>query len=208
MGIVRHHDDGLAELLVQARQDGEHFLRRGRIQIPRRLVGQNQSGIGDNRSGDRDALLLAAGKLPRIVVHPVAQADQLQRRGRVLHPLLLLQMRQRQGQLHVLHRRQHRNQIEGLENESDILVAPVRDLAVAELAQIVPEHADLAAGRGIHRRDQVQQSGFTGAGRPHERHELALLDIDIHFFERDHVELVADEFLREPARADYSFTHD
>ena len=91
----------------------------------------------------------------------------------------LLQVGQLQRQFHVLQRGQHRNQVELLEDEADVLVAPVRDLAVAQLAQVVAQHADLAAGGAVHGGDQVQQRGLAGARRPHQRHELALVDLDV-----------------------------
>jgi len=40
-----------------------HFVRRMRIEITRRLIGQHQSWMHHHRAGDRYALLLAAGKL-------------------------------------------------------------------------------------------------------------------------------------------------
>ena len=48
-------------------------------------------------------------------------------------------------------RGQHRDQIEDLENESDVLVAPVRDCAVAERAQVLAEHREFRrrVGRSI-----------------------------------------------------------
>ena len=39
-----------------------------------RLVGHQQRRVGRDRAGDGDPLLLSAGELPRIVVHPVGQA--------------------------------------------------------------------------------------------------------------------------------------
>ena len=100
-----------------------------------------------------------------------------------------------QRQLDIFQRGQHRDQIELLEDEADVLVAPAGDLAVAERAQVLAEDADLAAGGPVHGGDQVQQRGFARARRPHERDELALVDLEVDVVERDDVELVADEFL-------------
>ena len=46
-----------------------------RIQIAGRLVGQQQFRLVDERAGDGDALLFAAGKLGRLVIQPVLEAD-------------------------------------------------------------------------------------------------------------------------------------
>ena len=49
-----------------------------RVEVAGRLVGEQQRRAVDQRPGDRDALLLAAGELRRVVVQPVAQADALE----------------------------------------------------------------------------------------------------------------------------------
>ena len=83
----------------------------------------------------------------------------------------------------------------------------MRDLAIVQLAQIVPQHPDLACRGVIHRGDQVQQGRFARTRWAHQGHELALLNVDIDFFQRSHAELVANEFLSQVARRDYRFTH-
>ena len=77
MRIVSDHHDGLTELPVELGENRQNFLGRCGVEIARRLVRQDESGVGDDRAGDGDTLLLAAGKLARIVSQPVAQADQL-----------------------------------------------------------------------------------------------------------------------------------
>jgi hypothetical protein len=205
--IVRHHHHGLAEILVQFGKDGQDVVGRCGVQVAGRLVGQDQRRVGDNGARNRHALLLSTGELPGIVAQAVAQTDQLQRCGRVVQPLLLLQVGELERQLHVLKRRQHRNQIELLKDEAHVLVAPVGDLAVVELSQVVAQHAYLAAGSLIHRRDQVQQRGFAGPGRTHQRHKLALSDLNIDVLQGDHVELVTNEFLAQAARFDECLVH-
>ncbi len=46
-----------------------------RVEVPGRLVGDEQRRVGDDRTGDRDALLLAAGKLGRCMPLAAGQAD-------------------------------------------------------------------------------------------------------------------------------------
>jgi hypothetical protein len=50
------------------------------IEIGGRLVGEHQLRIGDERSRDRDALLLAARELVGILVALIADAYRLQQR--------------------------------------------------------------------------------------------------------------------------------
>src|SRR4030095_12164671 len=58
LGIVRHHDDGLAELTIEPFEQIENLLRGVAIEIAGGLVGHDQRRIGDQRTRDRDALLL------------------------------------------------------------------------------------------------------------------------------------------------------
>ena len=58
--VVRHHDNRLAVVAVQRLQQIENFVARLAIEIARGLVAQEQRGIGDDRPGDADALLLTA----------------------------------------------------------------------------------------------------------------------------------------------------
>src|ERR1019366_3085490 len=141
------------------------------------------------------------------MAHAVAQADQLQRRRRVLQALPLLQVGELERQLHVLHGRQHREQIELLENEAHVLVAPVGDLAVAQLAQVVAEHADVPAGGTIHGGDQVQQRRLARSRWPHQGHEFAFVDAQAHVLQRDYVELVAHVLLSQVAGFNDDFAH-
>ena len=76
--LVRHHDDRLPGV-VQLVEQAEDFLARAAVEIAGRLVGQQDRGLVDQRPGDGDALLLAAGKLVGPVAHAIAQADGFQR---------------------------------------------------------------------------------------------------------------------------------
>ena len=75
-GVVGDHDDGLAELVDRAAQQGEDLV--GRCVESRLPVGSSANstaGLRDQRPGDGHALLLAARKLGGPMVEAVAQAD-------------------------------------------------------------------------------------------------------------------------------------
>src|ERR1017187_858985 len=205
--VVRHHHHGLAEFLVQAHQNGEHFERGRGVQVAGGLVGQNQRRVGDDGARHSDTLLLAAGKLSRQVMQSIAEAHQGERGGGVLDALGLLQIRELERKLDIFQRGEHRYEVELLEDEADVFVAPVGDLAVVELAQGVAQDADLTAGGPVHGGDQVQQRGLAGAGWAHQRHELAFRNFQVHILQGDHVELVADKFLGQLSRLNDGFAH-
>ena len=62
--------------LVQALKDAHHFDAGPRVEVPGRLVRQQNRRVVDQRARDRDALLLTAGELIRMMVRPVAESDQ------------------------------------------------------------------------------------------------------------------------------------
>ena len=64
-----------AALDVAGEQQIDHLRAGGLVEIAGRLVGDQDRRIGRERAGERDALLLAAGKLRRIMMQPLGQAD-------------------------------------------------------------------------------------------------------------------------------------
>ena len=104
------------------------------VEVAGGLVAEQQIGVGDDGAGDGDALLLAAGELAGEVVEAVAEADELERGGGVFDALALLEVGELQRQFDVFEGGQHRDQVERLEDEADVVVAPAGDGAVGELA--------------------------------------------------------------------------
>ena len=72
---------------VEVVEQGEHVGGRRRVEVAGGLVGEDQRGLGDQRPGDGDALLLAAGQLAGPVVGPVGEADLVERGERPLAAL-------------------------------------------------------------------------------------------------------------------------
>src|SRR6266853_1561586 len=70
----------------------------------------DQRRISDERASDGDALLLAAGKLGRVMVHAVGQVYHLEHQPDALTPLSPGQMSQHQRQLDVLKSGEHGHQ--------------------------------------------------------------------------------------------------
>ena len=64
---------------LSSRSSSSTSWPRGLVEVAGRLVGEDQGRVGDQRPGDRHALLLAAGQLRRLVVDAVAEAQPLER---------------------------------------------------------------------------------------------------------------------------------
>src|SRR5919109_4509802 len=65
--VVGDHHHGLAELVHGLAEQPQHLVGRVRVEVAGRLVGEHHRGAVDQRTGDGDALLLAARKLGRAV---------------------------------------------------------------------------------------------------------------------------------------------
>ena len=93
----------------------------GRVEVPGRLVGEEELGAIDEGAGDGDPLLLAPGQLGREVVAAAGEPDA---REQVLRPrggvALAAEL---EGNLDVLLRAQRRNQLKALEHEPNFLAA-------------------------------------------------------------------------------------
>ena len=71
--VVRDHDDGGVQPLLQVAHEVEDLRLDRDVERGRRLVGDEQFRIARERHGDHDALAHAAGELVRIVVDAVAR---------------------------------------------------------------------------------------------------------------------------------------
>ena len=75
-GIMRHQHQRGAALLVAGEQQLDDLAAGRLVEIAGRLVGDEDRRMRRQRARERDALLLAAGQLGRIVIDPLAQADR------------------------------------------------------------------------------------------------------------------------------------
>ena len=146
------------------------------VQLPGRLVRDQQPRLPGQRPGDRDTLLLAAGELVRPVRRVRIQPDDVEHHP---HPLLAGVAGGRgdaQRDADVLRRRQHRDQPERLEHERH-LVPPQRGaLPVTRRGQVAPGDAQRAARRLVETAHDVQQRGLSGPRPAVEHGELACCD--------------------------------
>ena len=82
-------------------------------------------------------------------------------------------------QHHLSQRRRPRQQVELLENETDRVVAEVRQRVRLLLGQVQAVDHQVAAGRHVEGADQVHQGGFAGAGWAHNGNKLSFEDIQV-----------------------------
>jgi len=171
---VRHQDDGLLELTVERVDERENLLGALVIEIAGGLVGDDDLRVCHNRARDGNTLLLAAGKLARIMMRAVFQTNDAKRRHGAVAALPGAEPGQQQRQLDVAERGQHRDEVVELEDEADVAAAPARQRALGQRADVGSVDHDLAGRGTIDACDQVEQRRLAGARRPHEREEFAL----------------------------------
>ena len=74
LGIVRDEHERAAALAVDGHEQIDHLPAGGAVEIAGRLVGEQDRRIVRERARDRDALLLAARELRRIVMAAIGRA--------------------------------------------------------------------------------------------------------------------------------------
>ena len=110
-----------------------HFGGGGGVQVACGLVGQEQGGAVNQRTGNRHALQLAAAEL---LGQAAAHALQTHGFQHGLHPAVVWRAQQQQGKGHVLRHIQVAQHVKGLENKAHLLAAQQRTGVIVELAQI------------------------------------------------------------------------
>ena len=183
-------------LLGKAADDLEHLAGKLRVESARRLVKAENVRFERESARDRDALLLAAGELMRVIACAVgkphlaeklhaAVVDTLYYRlgiGLVCLAVPGLKLR-REG--HVLKRGVLREEIEALEYEPKVQ-AVFPDLRVGELFLGAVVKQDMLAGLGVHgdpagarhfkEVQAAQHSGLAAAGGADDAQRLALIE--------------------------------
>ncbi len=84
-----------------------------------------------------------------------------------------------EGQLDVVERGGAGEEVEGLEDEADLLVADAGEFVVVELGDVVAVEPVAALRGGVEAADEVHQRGFAGAGGAHDGDVLVVADAEV-----------------------------
>jgi hypothetical protein len=161
-GIVRDDDDRGA-VGVHAIEEVGHLLPGVLIELPRRLVGEQQPGTIRQRAGDGHSLHLAARELRRPVMAAIAQADVVEQFPGARPAVRRVGPDLRLRQLHVLPRAQHRQQEETLEHKADACQSNAAALPLREARDIAALEHQRSGGGGVNAPEQMQQRRFAAA---------------------------------------------
>src|SRR6266700_470026 len=172
LGIMRNHQHRLAELLVSVTQHFQHGLRISGVQVSRGFVGQDDRGPVDQRTRQRHPLLLAPRHLSRTMIKPSRDAQHL-RNALVALLVHAVSAGDLAGDLNVALGGKRGQQIEFLEDETDLVLAHLRALPVRELGKIRAIDGDATGGGAGQSAEDVKQSRFAAAGWANNADKLA-----------------------------------
>ena len=172
--VVGDVDRRVAERIVQTAHLEAHLLAQIGVEIGQRLVEQQRLRLDDQRAGERDALLLAAGQLAGIALRqrrePRGGEDgvELLLDGRAVDLAQLEPIDDVLGDRHV------RPQRVALEDHRH--VAPLGRQRLLRRGHDAVADADLAFGRLDEAGDQPQRRGLAAARWPEQADQRAMLD--------------------------------
>ena len=113
----------------------EDLLTGAGVEIPCRLVGEENRRIDRQRAGDRDALPFPAGQLIGTMVHALVELHKCEELARARIDLLARPSAEVQREADILEAREGRQQIEELKNESNLVAANARQRIVGQAAR-------------------------------------------------------------------------
>src|SRR3954468_8908872 len=113
---------------MQLAKELHHRFAIRRVEVTRRLVGEQDEWIAGDRAGHSDALLLTARELRRIMLHAMAHPHTLEGVGDALLALGRRHSTVGERKLDVLVHSEIVDQVERLEDETDLSVADARAL--------------------------------------------------------------------------------
>jgi len=80
-------------------------------------------------------------------------------------------------------------QVEELKDEPDLVAPNPGQAVIVKAVEALAVDFNPARRRPVERTDEVEQCGFSRAGRPDNRHHLAAFDAEVNRVERNHIAL-------------------
>ena len=186
-----HEHHGLTVFLREPGQQIKHERGIFYVEITRRFVGQNNRRLIRERTGHRDALLLAARELRAQAMGFCAEADRGQQAMRPLGHLGETEAAEfAHGHHDVFQRRELEHQKVKLKHETDVLTPGRRARQVVRVRHFTAVDLDLAAIRLVQQAQQIKQRRFAATRRAHDRVDLTTARFERDAFEDVHAGVV------------------
>ncbi len=175
LGVMRHQYDREPAAAIEPLQGGHDVERSFGVEVPGRLVGEEDRRVVDQRARHRDALLLAARQLVGMAALATGQAEYRQH-FRGPRGALRYIARVEKRQLDVFQRARARQQVETLEDETDTPAADAREVRLTQQGHVHAFEQVAAGARPVEASDDVHHRGLARTRSAHDRDELASFD--------------------------------
>ena len=162
----------------------------GRVEVAGRLIRKDQRLVADDGARNRNPLLLAARELARHMFGAMGNSHAFHDVRDTLPAFLRRHLVIEQRQLDVLGHAELVDEIEALEDETDVLLAYDAALRLGVLRDILVKEEVVAVARIIEQADDIEQRGFATARRAHHRHKVALVDFDVDAIQRHRLDFI------------------
>lgn len=176
---MRHDQEGHFSFPIQFDEELSELIRRMSIERPSWFVRQDEGGLVDQGTDDRDPLAFPSGQLARPVGEPVVQTDPPEQ---FLRAPLRIAIGGRiaggqGGNQDIFQNRTLRQEMMRLKNETDLTVAQRGDFVLVQGAEILPAQRNPSTTRTIEGADDVEERAFSGAGRADDCDRLPFDDL-------------------------------
>ena len=170
--IVRHQHEGGARLAVQGLHQLDHARAGLLVQVPGRLVREQDARPIREGARERHPLLLPAGELGGIVVEASPEPDPLEQPARALAQLALGAVAdQLEGDQDVLESGERGQEVKRLEDEADVPGAKPRALILGKTGEVHPVEPHAARAGFVETGQQAEQRGLAAARGAQDRDE-------------------------------------
>src|SRR6266566_3440018 len=176
--VVGDIDHGDAQPALQRPDLPAHVAAQLRGEVGQRLVHQTNRRLADDRAPERDALLLAAGKLRRLALEQLVEPENAGRAGQPRVPLGPRHLAHLQPEQDVLGDGEVRKQRVGLEHHGH--PAPRR----RQPGDVAARDGHRAGIRSFEPGDDAQRRRLSASGRPEQHGQTARLGREAHAFDR------------------------
>ena len=145
------------------------------VEIAGGFVSKDEGRVGQQGAGNGHALLFTATKLIGVDAQLITNTQSFSKLDNVIMPGLAAIGQHGQGD--VVMDIEGGDQIEGLEDETDVAPAHGSQAPVTKPGDVVPVNLDLAGAGGGEAGDDVQEGAFAGAARAHDSDHLAAVGV-------------------------------
>ena len=206
VAVVGNEDDGVA-FGVQFAEDFHDFFATVAVKRAGGFVGEDDLSAVHERTGDGDALLLAAGELARFVFGAFAEAEAGEQRFGTFFPCFAVRTGVDGGDGDVFPGFEVGKQVVALEDEADVFASERGAFLRAEVGGVFAVDVILASTGAVEAAEDVHQGGFARPRLADDGDHFPRFDFQVEIVEDGHLPFPALEAAVEVFDADKWFCH-